>query len=154
MDGDAIFTAQEVRWAVLECVRQQVGPIEVENLLLALDCAKTLKETRKLPSLSDIKTIAGIIEPKKAENYRTTPVVFNQGEPALKAEHIERQMKLLFNSINEMPIDDFVMRFLVIHPYVDGNGRTASILYNWLIDTLEHPIPLPYYFGKEHNEKK
>jgi hypothetical protein len=42
--------------------------------------------------------------------------------------------------------DQFVKMFLDIHPFVDGNGRTASILRNWMLGLLQNPQPLPYYY--------
>lgn len=145
-----MFTTREVHWAISECIRQQTGPQEVENLLMALEYAQAQRKLFVFPQLVDVKTIASIIEPFKAAKYRQTPVVFNQGEVPLKWEHIERQMQLLFNNIELilMPIDDFIKRLLVIHPWEDGNGRTASIVYNWFKDSLEDPMSLPYYFGE------
>jgi hypothetical protein len=47
-------------------------------------------------------------------------------------------------------IDFIIKQLLQIHPWLDGNGRTASILRNWMLGTLDDPTPLPYYFGQEN----
>ncbi|HUY07873.1 MAG TPA: Fic family protein [Candidatus Dormibacteraeota bacterium] len=36
-----------------------------------------------------------------------------------------------------------------IHPFVDGNGRTGQILFNWLNGTLDKPVWAPNCWGDE-----
>lgn len=87
--------------------------------------------------------------------YRNVPAVFNQGSPALNAENIPRAMDALIEWINigmarggGLDADAQVKEFLKIHPFTDGNGRVASLLYNFLRGTLSNPETLPYYFGE------
>lgn len=92
--------------------------------------------------------------------YREVPAVFNQGVPALPASLIPNAMEVLsdalvLRSINgrgvwsESGFDDaLVKEFLDIHPFTDGNGRVASLLWNFLKNTLDDPEPLPYFYGK------
>lgn len=143
-----MFTANQVSWAVSECVRQQTGPQEVQYLLAGLYYAQIERKVSQRPGLYQINTLASIIEPVKAADYRRTPAVFNQGEPALNAEHIPRQMTLLVDNMKHLLVDEFVKELLRIHPWADGNGRTASVVWNWMNDSLEDPKPLPYYFGE------
>ncbi len=49
---------------------------------------------------------------------------------------------------DEKLVDDYIKQLLDIHPWADGNGRTASILRNWMLGTLDDPSPLPYYYGE------
>lgn len=44
-------------------------------------------------------------------------------------------------------VEMIVKMFLDIHPFADGNGRTASILRNRMLGTLNDPTPLPFYYG-------
>lgn len=48
----------------------------------------------------------------------------------------------------EATTDPIIKQLLDIHPWADGNGRTASILRNWMLGTMDDPTPLPYYYGE------
>ncbi len=81
--------------------------------------------------------------------YRTTPVAFAHGGHASKASTIPDAMPRLIS--HGPPKDDFgwwylwIKDFLKTHPFQDGNGRIASLLFNWGMGTLNEPFPLPYY---------
>ncbi len=83
------------------------------------------------------------------DGYRKTPVTFDSGNIATNAHNIPGAMKRL---ISHVPVcaefDDWytwIKSFLKIHPFQDGNGRIASLLFNWGMNTLNEPVPLPYY---------
>lgn len=46
----------------------------------------------------------------------------------------------LFDQQHALEPIEFYKEFELIHPFVDGNGRTGKILLNWLNGTLLHPI--------------
>ncbi len=83
------------------------------------------------------------------DGYRTTPVTFASGGQAANAQTISSAMARLISCSPQT--DDFgewhawLKAFLQIHPFQDGNGRIASLLFNWAINTLDEPVPLPYY---------
>lgn len=125
----------------------------------------TLKETLGMVDvwryLSDSKTgfpvNATICHANKlitgAGMYRQMPAVFNQGTPAVHHSLIPTSMDRwnewvrTTKSPDAHQIDLFMREFLEIHPFADGNGRIASLLYNYLHGTMFDPVPLPYYFG-------
>jgi Fic family protein len=61
-------------------------------------------------------------------------------------------METLVETINDKTIgltpNHYAREFLEIHPFADGNGRVASLLWNWLSGNLGDPEPMPYFFGE------
>lgn len=92
--------------------------------------------------------LATYIEPTNYNNYRKIPVTFSRGGTALEAELIPNAMKQLCENPpenHEHIIYGWVHEFLKIHPFIDGNGRTAWILYNWFQGKMDSPSPLPCF---------
>lgn len=81
--------------------------------------------------------------------YRITPVTFRSGIPALSSHEVPDAMSRLVGFAPQNGIFykwfNWTKFFLDIHPFEDGNGRIASLLFNWGLCTLDKPIPLPYY---------
>jgi hypothetical protein len=138
-----------------ESKRQSATPKERDGMHLAwryltevfIPCNTPLTE-------NDIKVLSFMITGHA--RYRQVPAVFNQGNSAIDASLIPRLMGLTVNSINNLRktalvdqgiTDMLVKEFLDIHPFADGNGRVASLLYNYLRGTLDNPVPMPYYYG-------
>lgn len=102
--------------------------------------------------MREIHALAGIIESCNLNGmYRKVPVTFADGT-LVGHDTIEQNMNRLFKLIDELDdindVDAFVKAFLDIHPFIDGNGRAAFILYNWLRGALDSPDNLPDYYGK------
>ena len=135
-----------------ECVRQQTDLAAVSRLIQAY-CFALDGERDGLPTLFSIHAMAGLIEPTlTAKGYRTIPVVFEDGGASADPSTIGPGMIRIFENLDaDTDPDEFVKAFLHIHPFVDGNGRIAFILYNWLRHTLCEPDPLPNYFGESTN---
>jgi hypothetical protein len=81
--------------------------------------------------------------------YRTVPVTFADGGHAANHQGIPHAMPQLIANAPEK--GEFaawyilIKAFLQIHPFQEGNGRIASLLFNWVLYSLNEPIPLPYY---------
>lgn len=110
---------------------------------------KYTKNFTKFPNLATIKYMAYILN--GSQGYRIVPAVFNQGSPAINADLIPNAMEKWHDwAYRDGKSPEFtevvIKEFLEIHPFEDGNGRIASLLYNYLKGTLDDPIPLPYYF--------
>jgi hypothetical protein len=104
------------------------------------------------PNLDTIKHISHLITGNS--EFRKVPAVFNQGRPAINAQLIPRAMMhwndwSAANPFSEQELDGIMQEFLEIHPFADGNGRVASLLYNFYRGSILDPVPLPYYFGEE-----
>ena len=112
--------------------------------------------------LDDLNVYAYLIEPTNGGELRTTPVSFADLSTAIPAANIPRAIEnwiLRFNfnlgegdkrplATRDHMAQDVIKEFLDIHPYSDGNGRLAFILYNWLLGFPDEPFPLPYFYGE------
>lgn len=155
------FNNPLVEYVVSECVRQQTGPAQVGYMLNALDWASAESShfiQSSLPTLNDAMYLASLVEPdvnfwrNNEDNFRKTPVTFQDGGYACHWTSVLRGAQLLFDILLNMDlvaIDQWCKSFLDIHPWADGNGRTVSILRNWILGTLDSPTTLPYYYGNE-----
>lgn len=147
---DAIKLKEKIEAACLvECNRQGVGFVERQQLMYAYYTMLKNDETES-PSFS-METVLSwgkLVEPIKASGLRRTPVTFANGAMGLNPDLIPRVMDSLFANRENMTVDEFVKEFLIIHPFTDGNGRTAFILYNALMGNPTEPVALPDYFGE------
>lgn len=54
-----------------------------------------------------------------------------------------------WNSLSQSAEDQFYYEYENIHPFVDGNGRSGKILYNYLKGTLDNPVMPPNFWDSE-----
>jgi hypothetical protein len=105
---------------------------------------------------------ANLYRPGEGENLRTSHVGFMHGGSAAPAgevrERFDRWCEFTHEWLRDWgpmvdglqppyEIDSLIKQLLDIHPWADGNGRTASILRNWMLRQLDDPEPLPFYYG-------
>ena len=105
------------------------------------------KKTIEL-SRTDIFNIHSIvlknIDPKNAGKYRNDPVyvLLKNGnkhmfcDPLLITDEMDVFFNWLFSTKNEHPLitaAEAHTRFVSIHPFIDGNGRTARLLMNLIL---------------------
>lgn len=124
----------------------------IERVGWMLDAwAYTLRETEhninKPIALHDIKRIGCLIErAKNVGGFRRCDVTVG-GKLMPPWVHVEAQLKNLVRCQKDLDPLSFYRAFLEIHPFVDGNGRTAKVLLNWLNGTLlENPMFPPNDF--------
>lgn len=124
-----------------ECLKQQVG---IHRLGLLLEAYAYGQDRRgDLPTVDDAITLARMIEPVNRGIFRRTPVTFADGGSAVHASAIPGAIERLFANIEGADPWAWVRAFLDIHPFTDGNGRTAFVLYNWLRGSFDDPVELP-----------
>lgn len=128
----------------IQCERQHLGLDRVACLINGYIYACGMASDSRLPSTRDIHVMAGIIEPNTDGKYRAFPVVFDNGRKGTTPHLIPHAMKrMVAQFYKTIDADEWVRAFLSLHPFSDGNGRTAFVLYNWIRSTLENPAPLP-----------
>ncbi len=122
---------------------------EIEDLIEAYEFAQSNKLNEKnLLNCHKIFADTLLIRSKRGK-YRFEQVgVFGKSGLAYMAvepEYVEREMKLLFQDVeelissdlNEMEVFYFAslihLRFAHIHPFRDGNGRAARLMEKWFL---------------------
>jgi hypothetical protein len=133
------ITERVVTWAAQECSWQQSGELSVAWMLNGWRYAH---RNRNRPiTVAHIVNLGRLIEPiKNAHGIRKTPVRVGW-QVMLNPVLIPQALRALVASDPYVP--DWFREYEEIHPFVDGNGRTGSILFNWLRGSLPEPIHPP-----------
>ena len=117
-------------WAQEECQRQGAAD-QVDNFLSAWDFAKRNDVYASENTENYVGEVHGYVVPAESREYRRTPVVFQNGNEGANWREIPRLMKQLAEMrVYSEDIYTFINEFLRIHPFDDGNGRTATIMLN------------------------
>ncbi|MBK8927054.1 MAG: Fic family protein [Crocinitomicaceae bacterium] len=122
---------------------------EIENLIEAYEYAQTnVLNEKNLLNCHKIFSDTFLIKSKRGK-YRVEPVgVFGTAGLvylAVEPEFVEREMKLLFQDLNELILSNLSdsevfyfasllhLKFAHIHPFRDGNGRAARLIEKWFV---------------------
>ncbi len=99
----------------------------------------------------------GLITKREVIRYRTTPVYFAGGSTALNARAVPDTMDRFVGTLSDllnadalisgMVAEQMTKWFLDIHPFEDGNGRVACIVYNLLLQSMDDPIKYPDFYA-------
>ena len=144
VDPKVITYVTEEVWRQGHDVEAFDGISRVRNMLDAWCYALHFSKVRK-PRMHDALDMGRMIEPTKVEGIRTVGVRVGY-RLCPPPERLEESLSDLFKQREQFDPMQFYREFEMIHPFVDGNGRTGKILLNWLNETLLDPIFPPQDF--------
>lgn len=130
---------------VVECERQDGTASDVRYLYDTLLLVRAHRESFLITNRLEIKKLFILVSGGRLTKFRSGPVVFNQGLPAVRPELINSTLDQLITVGTELTPYDWTREFLCIHPGQDYNGRVAWILYNLKNGTIDNPAPLPKF---------
>jgi Fic family protein len=169
-----ILSGQQVKQVIVNNSRfvgRERDELEVRNYYRALGYVEQLASSRVPISENAIKTIAMLVNDGRARRkpYRKEQnVIRNSVTDAIiymppRANDVQQLMTNLVIWVNEnidknlLPIPLIAglaqYQFATIHPYFDGNGRTARLLASWILQKTDYGMngiySLDEYYAKD-----
>ena len=139
--------------------------LEAINLAQAIEFIEELVEDKEPLNENNLKKIHYLVlkgiekEDRHAGVYRSVPVMISGSkheppQPYMVQPEMERLFSWYSNNKNKLhPVELaalFHFKFVYIHPFIDGNGRTARLLMNFIL--MQYAFP-PAIVKAEHEAR-
>ncbi len=135
-----------VSFCAIECKMQQSGEESVWWMAEAWAWATEQSHLGRRPTPGRIRTLGGLVEPRKnAVGFRRVGVrVGRDIKPEWQT--VPRQIDQLCRAKDRLTAAEWFREYEEVHPFLDGNGRTGQILFNWLAGSLGEPTWAPNFW--------
>lgn len=142
MSGFSADQLHVIEWASRECNLQGSGELSVGWMLRAWNLAVRLAKLGP-PTEEAILRLGAMVEPTK-NNHGYRQVGVRVGWSVKGPWHeVPRQMAALVDAWGRLDAAEWFRSYEEVHPFLDGNGRTGSVLYSWHLGCLDRPVMPP-----------